>query len=100
MIGLVKQSPRKGIGHKLLYWDKLLTFLTEVEAIIYTQPLIYVCEDCESGFVLTPIPFLTGNRDVIPFYADELIDGDDRDYCPRIDSARMLSEHWQNCQRQ
>jgi len=27
LVGLVKQSLRKGIGRKLLYWDKLLTVL-------------------------------------------------------------------------
>ena len=39
LIGLVKQSLRKGKGRKLLYWDKLLTLLTEVEAIVNTRPL-------------------------------------------------------------
>ena len=36
LIGLVKQCLRKNIRHKLLYWDKLLTLLAEVEAIINT----------------------------------------------------------------
>ena len=64
---MVKQSLRKGIGYKLFYWDKLLTLLAEIEAIINTQPLTYVCDDFESGLVLTPIHFVTGNLDVIPF---------------------------------
>ena len=94
LIGMVKQSLRKGIGSKLLYWDKLLTLLAEVEAIINTRPLTFVCDDFELGFVLTPTHFLTANRDVIPFYADEFMDGENRDYYPRMDSAKELSEHW------
>ena len=35
LVGLVKQSLRKGIGRKLLYW-------LVVEAIINTRPLTYV----------------------------------------------------------
>jgi len=53
LIGMVKQSLRKGMGCKVLYWDKLLTLLVEVEAIINSRPLTYVGEDFESGFVLT-----------------------------------------------
>ena len=30
LIGLVKQSLRKGVGRKLLYWDKMLTLLSEL----------------------------------------------------------------------
>ena len=42
LVGLVKQGLRKGIGRKLLSWDKLVTMITEVEAIIDTHPLTYV----------------------------------------------------------
>ena len=41
LVGLVKQGLRKGIGCKLLSWDKLLTKITEVEAVINTRPLTY-----------------------------------------------------------
>ena len=34
LVGLVKQGLRKGICRKLLSWDKLITMITEVEAII------------------------------------------------------------------
>ena len=46
------------MGRKLLYWDKLTTLLAEVEAILNTRPLTYVCEEFGSGFVLTPANFL------------------------------------------
>ena len=45
LVSLVKQGLRKGIGRRLLYWDKLLTMLAEVEAIINTRPLTYVYGD-------------------------------------------------------
>jgi len=37
LVDLVKKSLKKGIGRKLLFWDKLLTLLAEVEAIINTR---------------------------------------------------------------
>ena len=42
---LVKQGLRKGIGRKLFLWDKLITMITEVEAIINTHPFTYVYGD-------------------------------------------------------
>ena len=53
----MKQALRKGIGRKLLLWDKLLILLTEVEAIINTRPVTYICGDFPSGFTLTPAHF-------------------------------------------
>ena len=75
-MGLIKQGLRKGICHKLLSWDKLITMITEVEAIINTRPLTYVY-DFLSGFTLTPAHFLTANLDtVIPFNIDDCEDVD------------------------
>ena len=45
-IGLGKaRIGKKAIGRKLLSWDKLITMITEVEAIINTRPLTYVYSD-------------------------------------------------------
>ena len=41
--GLVGMVKRMGMGRRLLYWDKLITLLSEVEAIINTRPLTYMC---------------------------------------------------------
>ena len=61
LIGMVKQSLRRGMGRKVLYWDKLTTLLVEVEAIINSCPLTYDGEDFKSGFVLTPTSPGTGD---------------------------------------
>ena len=45
LVGIVKQGLRKGIGRKLLSWDKLLTIVTEVESIVNTRPVTYVYGD-------------------------------------------------------
>ena len=72
LVGLVKQGSRKEIGRK---WDKFITTITEVEAIINTRPLTYVYGDFLSGFTLTPAHFLTANLDtVIPFNIDDCED--------------------------
>jgi len=96
LIGMVKQSLRRGMGCKVLYWDKLATLLVEVEAIINSRPLTYVGEDFESGFVLTPTHFLTGNRDAIPCCLDYC---SDVDYFPKMNSVKELSEHWKRSQK-
>ena len=49
LIGMVKKSVRKGMGRKLLYWDKLITLLAEVEAILNTHPLICVTLHGKTG---------------------------------------------------
>ena len=81
LVGLVKQSLRRGMGRKLLHWDKLLTMLTEVEAIINTRALTYVYDDFLTGFTLTPAHFLTGDLDIaLPSSSDDC----DIEYLPMI----------------
>ena len=98
LVGLVNQGLREGIGRKLLSWDKLVTMITEVEAIINTRPLTYVYGDILSGFTLTPAHFLTANLDtVIPFNID---DYEDVDFQQKRDSAQELTEYWRKSQKQ
>ena len=99
LVGMVKKSLRKGMGHdqRLLYWDKLSTLLFEVEAILNTRPLTYSCEDLNSSFVLTPAHFLTGGcSNAIPISTD---DNDDvnTDYFPKLDSTQELVK---DCKKQ
>ena len=48
LVGLVKQILQKGMRYKLLYWEKLMTLLIEVKAIINTCPLTYVHGEFQS----------------------------------------------------
>ena len=96
LIGMVKQNLRRGMGHKVLHWDKLATLLVEVQAIINSHPLTYVGEDFESGFVLTATHLLTSNRVVFPSCLDY---SDDVDYFPKMDSVKELSEQWKRSQK-
>ena len=98
LVGLVKQSLRKGIGRKLLYWDKLLTMLVEVEAIINTRPLTYVCSEFSSGFTLTPAHFLSGNLDTVFQFSSD--DYEETEYKPKKDSAQELIDRWKKGQEQ
>ena len=92
-----QESLKKGNGpESILYWDKLITLLTEVEAIINTRPLTYVHEDFQSSFVLTPSHFLTGSyNNAIPFDTD-----DSDEYIPKLDSAQELLVYWRKNQKQ
>ena len=51
----------KSVGKICLTEKKLETFLTEAEAVINSRPLVYVGEDFDSGFSLTPADFLNLN---------------------------------------
>jgi len=96
LVGIVKKALRKGMGRKVLYWDKLLTLLTEVEAIINTRPLTYVCEDFKSSFVLTPSHFLIGGyNNANPFDTDDI-----DEYILKLDSAQELLVYWRKNQKQ
>ena len=100
LVGMVKKSLRKGMGRRLLYWDKLATLLFEVEAILNTHPLTYICENLDSSFVLTPAHFLTGGcNNAIPFSTDDN-DDVDTDYFPKLDSTQELLNYWKKNQKQ
>ena len=98
LVGIVKRSLRKGMGRRLLYWDKLTTLLTEVEAIINTRPLTYIHEEFSSSFILTPAHFLIGGyNNAIPFSTDDI---EDTEYLPKVDSSQELLIYWKRNQKQ
>ena len=81
------------MGHKILYWDKLITWLIEVEAIINTYPLTYVYKEFKFGFVLTPAHLLTGNHEItITSCVDNC---EDSNYYPKMNSVKELTDYWQ-----
>ena len=98
LVGIVKRSLRKGMGRRLLYWDKLTTLLTEVEAIINTRPLTYIHEEFSSSFILTPAHFLIGGyNNAIPLSTDDI---EDTEYLPKVDSSQELLIYWKRNQKQ
>ena len=55
LIGLVKTSLRKTIERRLLTTVQLQTLLKEIEAVLNSRPLVYVGDDFNSNFPITPL---------------------------------------------
>jgi len=87
LVGLVKQSLRKGMGCKLLYWDKLLTMLAEVKAVINARLLTYVYYDFLSGFTSTSAHFLTGDLELALLSSQSC----DSECVPKYNSTKELT---------
>jgi len=62
LVGLSKRSLRKTLGSQCLTEKLLVTYLTEIEGVVYSRSLVYVDDDITSSMILTPSNFL-----VIPF---------------------------------
>ena len=98
-VGVVKRALRKGMDRQVLYWDKLMTLLLEVEAIANTCPLTYIYEEFQSRFVLTPSHFLVGNHNnAIPFETEDNFE--DTEYVPKLNSMQSLLQYWRKNQKQ
>ena len=61
LVGLVKRILQKVIGKLSFTYDQLLTILTESEAVLNSRPLVFVGNDIDSSFALTPGDFLSLN---------------------------------------
>ena len=97
LVGVVKSALWKGMGQQILYWDKLMTLLFEVIAVVNTCPLTYIYEDFNSKFVLTSSHFLLGTyNNAILFNTEDNV-GDD-DYVSNLDSTQSLLHNWRNNQ--
>ena len=66
LIGIVKRSIKKSIGRACLSLDQLYTIITEVEAVVNEQPLVYVGDEFTAGVVLTPADILSLNTTTAP----------------------------------
>ena len=93
MVGLVKRALRKSLGSLTLTYDQLQTLLTEISAVLNSQPLVYVSEDINSSFALTPGHFLSLNLYTgAPLTCDE--DPDDPEYSQNASSTKHLLDKW------
>ena len=82
-MGVVKRSLRKVIGKACLTNVHFLTFIKKAEALINSRLLVYVDEDINSKFTLTPLHFLTLNPKIgLHIYTQD--DNDDAEYTPEI----------------
>ena len=98
LIGSVKKAMRKCVGRKILTFDEFLTLAHETEAVINSRPLVYVHNDPESGYFLSPSSFLLPNRkcgtpELEPDTADP-------DYQLKYDSASSLINKWKSRQKE
>ncbi|XP_072744812.1 uncharacterized protein [Anoplolepis gracilipes] len=57
----VKYHLRRVIGNQILTYEKMTTFLTQVEAILNSRPLCALTDDPDDLNVLTPAHFLIGS---------------------------------------
>ena len=93
LIDLVKRSLRKAIYKLFLTCNQLLTVLKETEAIINSQPLVYVGDDINSGTPLTPAHFLSLNPNAgLPNFTPD--DDYDISFNPKVNSAETLIAGW------
>ena len=58
LVGIVKRSLRKSLGHKFLTLIQLQTLLKEIEATVNSRSLVYLNDDINSNIALTPNHFL------------------------------------------
>jgi hypothetical protein len=86
LVALVKQCCRRSLGHKMLNWVELGTFITEVEGVINSRPLTYVDEGGQTA--LRPIDFLIPKINL--FLENEIEKGE----IFRPTPAQKLAQRW------
>ena len=100
LVGLTKQALRKTIGKKCLTEKQLSTVLTEVEAIVNSQPSVYMGNDIKSSHVFTPSDFLLINpNNIIPGFSCSNQDADYYEETPERSAANKLLNVWKYGQR-
>ena len=98
LVGLTKRALRKTIGNRCLTEKQLVTVLVEVETIVNSRPLIYVDDDINSSFIITPLNFLSLNpKHTIP----DCTDDKDAEFevTQTISTTKRLLETWKSGQR-
>lgn len=97
LVGVVKRSLRKGLGRRLLTLIQIQTLIKEIEAVVNSRPLVYVCDDVNSSITLTPSHFLTLNPNIgIP--TSDTCDSDP-DFEPKESSVNKLLKTWKKGQK-
>jgi hypothetical protein len=96
LVGIVKRSLRKSLGHKFLTLVQMQTLLKEVEVTANSRPLVYVNDEINSNITLTPNHFLSLNPNLgIP----EMETKDkDSDFSPSECTSDKLQAIWKKGQ--
>jgi len=61
LVGSSKIALKKSIGKRCLTSLQLQTFLTETEAVLNSRPLVFMGDNLEDGYPITPTHFLSPN---------------------------------------
>ena len=97
LVGITKRALRKVIGSRCLSEKQLITVLTEVETVVNSRPLIYVDDDINSSFIITPLSFLSQSHQ--HFIPDFKIDTDTFEPAERISTSQQLLQMWKSGQK-
>ena len=79
---------------------QLITVLTEVEAVVNSRPLVYVGSDINSSFLISPMSFLSLNRNhfILDFTCSDHEDPEFKT-TENISTAQQILERWKSGQR-
>ena len=92
LVGIVKNAFKAVVGRRLLQWEQLHTFVTEIEAVVNSRPITYVYSDANSAIALRPMDFLMDLQPGTP--------GVDPTIAPEGGEAgKHLMKHWKYRQR-
>ena len=97
LVGVTKRALRKVIGSRCLSEKQLVTVLTEAETVVNSRPLIYVDDDINSSFIITPLSFLSQSHQ--HFIPDFKIDSDTFEPTEKISTSQQLLQRWKRGQR-
>ena len=87
MVRMTTRCLKKMIGRARLSYDKQVTAITEVEAVVNSRPLLYISSD-DLDEPLTPAHLLTGRR--LLSLPDCQASDDDLDVSPKPLTKRMI----------
>ena len=97
LVGVIKRALCKVIGSRCLSEKQLVTVLTEAETVVNSRPLIYVDDDINSSFIITPLSFLSQSHQ--HFIPDFKIDSDTFEPTEKISTSQQLLQRWKRGQR-
>uniref|UniRef100_A0A914IGQ9 CCHC-type domain-containing protein n=1 Tax=Globodera rostochiensis TaxID=31243 RepID=A0A914IGQ9_GLORO len=85
---LIKNCFRRVLGRKLLRWEELYTFLSEVEATINSRPITFVSDEPDGPLAIRPIDLL------LPQAQITLDAPNEEDPIFKPSSADKLAQRW------